>query len=333
MLDAADQRMAKATTGDLVDADFLRHYSNVRATNTARFTNLAAAVATAGDEQLLNLDSAHDRSFIYSMLAGTIVFVALMGLGMWRGGKLRRRLRLAHHRANGAELAAIQTADLVGLASHELRNPLAAMSLNAQLIEAVATDHGDAVLAQAGKEAFIAAQRTEALVAELLDLSRLDAGRLKLKIEPTPMLPAVESAVELARQHRGEHPVVLQGRPSSFVLADPERLGIIVRNLVDNAFKYSPTGQTVTIDVIPDEKDVALEVSDHGPGVPNGSRDLIFERFERLAQTEHVGGIGIGLHLSRQLARHMGGEVTVRESTDGARMCLVLPRPPSGGGA
>jgi signal transduction histidine kinase len=240
----------------------------------------------------------------------------------------RRSLR----RALYAEDTARHRGDLVDLASHELRNPLAILSLSAEMLEAEASALGEPALQETAAAARAAAARAAALVSELLDLSRMDAQRLRLDLAAVRLGPAIEEAIALTASHWGERPVNRSGPPldDGVVVADPERLGIVLRNLVDNAFKYSPDGTPVHIDVdTEDGESVTITVSDEGQGVAQSARALVFDRFSRGEATAHVGGLGIGLHLSRELARRMGGDLSLAPSSpgQGARFRLVLRKP------
>jgi len=283
------------------------------------------AVALGGDLDASRL-SAMTRANELLFVAVAVAVVVVVVIGGLEGTRIRRQMRATEGRLAFAEEAAEQRANMVNLASHELRNPLAVMSLAAQMLQRSAGDLGDSVLSQVADDAYAASRRSEALVAELLDLSRLDANRLKLAIQPTRLAPVVDEAVSLAAHHLGERPVAVAGMLDAAVLADSGRLAIILRNLLDNAFKYSPRGSEVTIRIISGQSRVSIEVSDQGPGIPLDDRERVFVRFERLAPTQHIGGIGIGLHLSRELARRMGGDLIVGDSTSGACFRLTLPQ-------
>ncbi len=237
--------------------------------------------------------------------------------------------RRAKQRAVIAELTAVHRGDLVNLASHELRNPLAILSLSAEMLEAEASVIGSPELMETAAAARAAAGRAEALVSELLDLSRMDAERLHLDLAAIRLSPALDEAIALTSSHWGERPVTFSGAPAGghTILADSGRLAIVLRNMVDNAFKYSPEGAEVTIAVEPyRDNELAITVSDRGDGVSEADRDTIFERFSRGGAAAHTGGLGIGLHLSRELARRMGGDLQLLPGTpgEGARFRLLL---------
>ena len=284
-----------------------------------------SAVDLGGDlDSSRNSAMSEARELLFGAVAVAILGVAV--IAVLEGRRIRRQMSATEERLAAAEQAAEQRATMVNLASHELRNPLAVMSLAAQMLQSSAADSGDPLLSQVADDAYAAARRSEALVAELLDLSRLDANRLKLAIRPTRLAPVLDEAVLLTVHHLGERPVAVDGVLDAAVLADGSRLAIILRNLVDNAFKYSPRGSEVTIRIVAGESRISVEVRDLGPGIPAADRERVFHRFERLTATQHIGGIGIGLHLSRELARRMGGDLSVAESDGGACLRLVLPQ-------
>ena len=266
----------------------------------------------------------HARELLFAAVAVAVLAAATITL--LEGRRIRRQVVATEIRLAVAEAAAEQRANMVNLASHELRNPLAVMSLAAQLLQSSAAGVGDPTLEQVSADAYAAARRAEALVAELLDLSRLDANRLRLAIHALPIGPLLDEAISLTIHPLGERPVSVDGELDAAVLADGTRLAIILRNLVDNAFKYSPIGTPVSIRVLSQQSRLCVEVRDHGPGIAPDHRERVFQRFERPTATEHIGGIGIGLHLSRELARRMGGDLVVGESDDGACLQLLLPR-------
>lgn len=304
--------------------------------------NRSAFVRTQGDheaayQRLLNevvrINGAIDKEEKAAMtrarqLQALAIVIAIIGATAvivyeWR--RVGATFNVERSRADAAEQKAEHRGAIVNLASHELRNPLAIMSLSAQMMLETARSAGDTEMELAASDGLAAARRSEAIVAELLDLARLDADRLDLVPRPVDLGETVEQAIELTTSHRGPRPVAIAGALNRTVLADPGRLAIIIRNMVDNAFKYSPDGSPIEIIVHDDPTGVAVDVADFGPGIAPEDRERVFNRYERLKATQHIAGIGIGLHLSRELARRMGGDLQFRDAERGARLRLVLP--------
>jgi signal transduction histidine kinase len=244
---------------------------------------------------------------------------------VWLESVLATRAQNAELRGRMAEQLSAHRGDMVNLASHELRNPLAVILLTSELMESAAADSGDAVLAEAAADARSAALRADSIVAELLDLGRIDAERLVLNIRPIAVGPLIAEAVSVAADHHGARNTSIDCGADMVVLADPDRLRIIVRNVIDNAFKYSPAGTNVRISVRRQNGSTVMEVADEGPGIAETALEEVFSRFGRLQATAQVSGIGIGLHLSRELARRMAGDLHARHNEDGACFVLSLP--------
>jgi signal transduction histidine kinase len=214
----------------------------------------------------------------------------------------------------------------VATASHELRTPVASMQIMLDLLisdlEDEPLDVGDArVQARRADEQ---AARLSQLANELLDLSRIDAG-VPMRNEPVDVaeiLRSVAAEVEV-RVADQERVLELPEETDRWALADPGHVAGIVRILLDNAIRHTPAGTAVHVELIEREGRLGLEVRDEGPGVPEGDRERVFERFARGADAAS-GGFGLGLAIARELARRMGGDVTLEPRTSGARFVLWL---------
>ncbi len=208
--------------------------------------------------------------------------------------------------------------------NHELRNSLTGVYGWAErLVRRRSGDH-----AQAAREVFDGAERTIALLNNFLDLTRLDAGKLR------PVRRAVQVRTVVARAVAGLLPaaeakdVVLEEQyvtEPPDLHTDPMRLEQILVNLLSNAVRHSPHGQAVVIRVDGGDGEVSLEVSDQGPGIPDDLRERIFEPFERFDPQSGMGS-GLGLPLSRRLAEILAGRLDVApQQGTGALFRLVLP--------
>ena len=229
-----------------------------------------------------------------------------------------------------AELEADQMkSDFVATVSHELRTPLTPLrgllqSLDQGLIEDSPEARGEYYAIMLRQT-----ERLERLINDLLDVSRIDAGRLRVDVHPVEVGEALEceirdaSRMPDAREIRFERP----DRPI-WVLVDQLRLGQIVANLLSNAFKYSPADTTVVVKLEMVESHVVVSVQDAGKGIPLAEQDRVFERFYRADNglTRSKGGFGLGLYIAQRLAQGMGGHLTLDSTpNEGCTFSLRLP--------
>ena len=229
------------------------------------------------------------------------------------------------------ELAGVdrQRRELVANVSHELRTPLAALcALLENLADGVADPDPETL-----RTALDQGERMTALVTDLLDLSRVDAGKAPLNLQDVEVGPLLAAAVaELSISARDVTYAVHVNPPDLVVQGDPARLRQLVANLLDNSSRHSPPGGTVTIraDVFGDHWH--LVVADQGPGVAPAHRDRAFERFGTLADTDGGGGTGLGLAIARWVTDLHGGSIgfaNPEPGESGARVLADLPRHPT----
>lgn len=171
-------------------------------------------------------------------------------------------------------------------------------------------------------------EHMQRLVQVLLDTARLEEGHLELQLEPLDLAKFVEDMVSRMRPPETGHQLIVRRRASELpILADPIRLDSIIRNIVSNAIKYSPEGTTVTCTLQAEDGAATLEIADEGSGIENDDLDRLFRRFGRVGNlTANPGGVGLGLFLSRELARLHGGDVDASsEIGRGSRFTLRLP--------
>jgi signal transduction histidine kinase len=220
------------------------------------------------------------------------------------------------------EKAAVRERRFVSDASHELRSPVAAIRQQAE----VALSHPDRTtmeeLAGIVLEENVRLQR---IVEDLLLLTRVDEGTLQLRKAPVDLDDLMfEEAARLraATGLRIDIARVSAGR----VIGDRGRLERLLRNLTDNAARHAVS--EIRLGLRGDDREVALEVDDGGPGVPADKRDAVFERFTRLddARDRQHGGAGLGLAIVAEIAAAHGGSASVSDApSGGARFLVVLP--------
>ncbi|MEO8194761.1 MAG: HAMP domain-containing sensor histidine kinase [Gemmatimonadales bacterium] len=227
------------------------------------------------------------------------------------------------------ELAQLRV-DFVSGVSHELRTPLAQIRLFAELLR-----NGQLRSDQERERSFgiidEEAQRLTYLVENVLAFARSEHGRSTIVVEPLEMdremAAAIDAFAPLARVRRAK--VSSKIEPGLVARVDPRGLRQIVLNLLDNAVKYGPLGQTVDVSLSGTDDKVVITVDDKGPGVPRGEREKIWDPYVRLSrETESAaGGSGIGLSIVRELVRLHGGRAWVEDAPQGgARFVAEFPR-------
>ena len=229
------------------------------------------------------------------------------------------------------ELAGVdrQRRELVANVSHELRTPLAALcALLENLADGVADPEPETLRA-----ALEQGERMTALVTDLLDLSRVDAGKVRLARESVEVRPLLETAVAESRVGGRDVTYVVHVSPSDLaVQGDPARLHQLVANLLDNASRHSPPGGTVTIRAGVIDDRWQLEVADEGPGVAPANRETAFERFGTLSDIDGGGGTGLGLAIARWVTDLHDGTIGFADPEPGgygARILADLPLAPT----
>jgi two-component system, OmpR family, phosphate regulon sensor histidine kinase PhoR len=225
--------------------------------------------------------------------------------------------------------------DFVANASHELKTPVAAVRVLAEtLLTALPDDPGAGrgFAVRIGREA----ERLDALVRDLLDLSRVERGTLD--VEPVDLVGLVKEVVGGYADRAEERRVKLRTelQPGVAMRGDRAQLGLLLSNLVDNAVRFTSPRGTVRVRLDGSEGRAVLQVSDTGEGIPAGELSRIFERFYRVdkARTRQTGGTGLGLAIVRHVVESHGGTVTVdSELGRGTTFTVSLPiaGPPSMG--
>lgn len=216
----------------------------------------------------------------------------------------------------------------VATASHELRTPLTSLD---GMLELLAEDlDSDPIDLEDARERVARAQqqtrRLASLASDLLDLSRLDAA-VELRSEPVELGEVARAvSAEFERRARERDIVVtIEGAGAqAWARADPASVARIVRILLDNALRIAPGGTEVAITVASAGEHATIEVSDDGPGVAPGERELIFERFQRGTGHNTEAGFGLGLAIGRELAERMGGTLELVGGAPGATFRLEL---------
>jgi two-component system phosphate regulon sensor histidine kinase PhoR len=204
--------------------------------------------------------------------------------------------------------------DFVANVSHELRTPVSIIRLNAETLLDGALERPE--IARKFLEAQMRnADRLAALVSDLLEISRIEAGTYEIHLDFIDVAPIVERIVDSVEQIAAEKQMTIlcDVPPDLCALADDHALEHVLLNLVDNAVKYTPSGGKIQVRAAVVGERVRIEVEDNGPGIEARHRDRIFERFYRVdkGRSREVGGTGLGLAIVKHLAEAMEGSVGV----------------------
>lgn len=244
-------------------------------------------------------------------------------LGMAAGAfdEMARRLKQAEATARANEQERRHFMASVG---HDLRTPLASLQASIEALQDGMVDQPDRHLR--GMSSDVAQLRR--LVDDVFLLSRLDAGSYPIHLEPIDLTELADEAAEAMTPLAMSAGVRLRldGFGSVPAVVDPAAVGRILRNLVDNAIRHSPADSTVRIATRQSSNRVEIVVEDSGPGFPDEFRPMAFERFTRAdaARRREDGGAGLGLAIALELARLLGGDLTLLEGP-GGRLRLSFP--------
>jgi PAS domain S-box-containing protein len=238
-----------------------------------------------------------------------------------------RRERQARQEAEEASRA---KDEFLAVVSHELRTPLTPILTWSRLLRSGKLDH---VAIERALEAIERATRSQAqLIEDLLDVSRITSGKLRLDVRPMELPPVVEAAVESVRpgaEAKGIRLEMVLDRNAGIVSGDPERLQQVVWNILSNAVKFTPRGGRVQACLRRVDSHVEIAVSDTGQGIHPQFMPHVFERFRQAdsSTTRAHGGLGLGLAIVRHLVELHGGQVRAESRGEGKGATFVVELP------
>jgi two-component system phosphate regulon sensor histidine kinase PhoR len=245
------------------------------------------------------------------------------------GGKRHGTVLVLHDLTRVKQLEKARQ-EFVANVSHELRTPLSLIKGYVETLLDGARDNPETAtrfLQTIDRNA----ERLRLLIEDLLAISELETGRVKLNLQTVVFAPAVAKVLEDFKSRAAAKSVTLVNQaPDLPVRADPDRLDQMLGNLVDNAIKYGRTSGTVTVGARPtDSGQVEVSVQDDGPGIPSDALERVFERFYRVdkARSREQGGTGLGLAIVKHLVQSHGGRVwATSQPGHGATFYFTLPQ-------
>jgi signal transduction histidine kinase len=238
--------------------------------------------------------------------------------------RIRALLRLQAARRELEALKRDQSAMLV----HDLKQPLAVIALRAEF---VADEAEDAELKRSGQAIREACRQMEHLVNSLLELSRLEAGQLRLERAPCAIGPLVSEVVEQFRglaERRGQAMQASGGDGPPALALDRAKIMQVLQNLLGNALKFTPTGGRIDVSLRRAGHEVVVAVEDTGPGIAPAEVDRVFDKWQQTQVGRARGGSGLGLAIARAIVEAHGGRIGAGARGDGqrgARFWFALP--------
>jgi PAS domain S-box-containing protein len=216
--------------------------------------------------------------------------------------------------------------DIVGFVAHELRNPLASLSLCNEIMSDAIHSNKISELEDMLKRSRNNVNRLNKLITELYDSTRLNAGNLQLEFSEFNFGNMIQEAIDMVKVLQPAYHIVVKGDGNILVRGDRYRLIQVVTNYLGNGIKYSDSKTDVILTIASDKNNVTVSVRDEGMGIPKSQLPFIFERFFRAAGTSKIEGLGLGLYLCRRIINaHHGNVWAESEQGKGSTFYFSIP--------
>ncbi|WP_113638130.1 ATP-binding response regulator [Nubsella zeaxanthinifaciens] len=220
--------------------------------------------------------------------------------------------------------------EFISIASHELKTPLTSVKGYIQLLErGLAKGDIDLVKSHLSK-AQIQLEKLNGLIADLLDISKIESGKLKFNKQYFDFDQLLEGIIEVLHQSNPEFKIIKEGKVSTPIFADEMRIEQVIVNFLTNAIKYSPGTCEAKLNVRLQNKELYLGVRDYGIGMRPEQVQRVFEKFYRVEETsQRFQGLGIGLYISSEIIKRHGGQINVKSNYgEGSEFYFTIPIEP-----
>ncbi|MBS7564641.1 PAS domain S-box protein [Mucilaginibacter sp. Bleaf8] len=221
-----------------------------------------------------------------------------------------------------------QKDEFIGIASHELKTPVTSIKAYTQVLEAMFRKEGDARKTAMLSKMNNQIDRLTNLIGDLLDVTKIQSGRLQFNDDYFDFNQLVAELVEDLQRTTDRHELTLQLDTAGSVYADKDRISQVITNLITNAIKYSPGANKIIITSGIKDNEVLLCVEDFGIGISADKKDRVFEQFYRVSgDKQHTfPGLGLGLYISSEIIKREGGRIWVNSiEGEGSTFCFALP--------
>lgn len=221
-----------------------------------------------------------------------------------------------------------QKDEFISIATHELKTPITSLQVFAQILQKKVHKEGDAEVKQYAKRIEKQVSRLTELINDLLDVSRLQLGKMKFEKKNFNLNHTVREVVEALRQTTEKHEIIVKGKIKKQVYGDEDRVSQVVANLLSNAIKYSPNGKKILISLKNDIRFATVSVQDFGIGISDEHKAHIFERFYRAygESEKSFPGLGMGLFISEEIVRRHRGKLDfISQEGKGSTFFFSIP--------
>ncbi len=260
-----------------------------------------------------------DHQVSWIMVKGKVVFS--------EQGKPLRLLGFAQDITASKELES-QKDNFLGIASHELKTPITSIKAYVQVMENLFNKKGETNYADMMGRIDRQVNRLNYLIGDLLDVTKINSGKLQLNISTFDFNQLVEEVIDDMQRISPNHIIKKELKFKSAIIADRERISQVITNLINNAVKYSPDASDINIYTEYDDGMITLCVQDFGIGIAQEKQEKVFEQFYRVSGVkEHTfPGLGLGLYISSEIIKRMGGRIWVNSiQGEGATFCFSFP--------
>jgi PAS domain S-box-containing protein len=221
-----------------------------------------------------------------------------------------------------------QKDDFIGIASHELKTPVTSIKAYTQVLERMLQKDGQEKEAVMIKRMDLQLNRLTSLIGDLLDVTKINSGRLQFNDQEFDFNSMVKEIIEDLQRTTQKHKIIENFVPTGRVFGDKERIGQVITNLVTNAIKYSPNSNEIVVHVLSKNEEVNLCVEDFGIGIAKDKLTKVFEQFYRVSgDKQHTfPGLGLGLYIASEIIKRENGRIWVNsEEGKGSTFCFALP--------
>ena len=221
-----------------------------------------------------------------------------------------------------------QKDEFISMASHELRTPMTTIKAWTQIQKKRFEKQGITEVVHSFSRMETQINKVNRLIADLLDVSKIQVGKLSYATDEVAINTIIYESVEIAQQMSLTHRIAIHGKTDKHIIGDRDRLEQVFTNLLTNAMKYSPQATTVDVFIETLQNIVLVKVQDYGIGIPKEYQDKIFDRFYRISDSESplFPGLGMGLYIACEIIIRHGGNIEVEsEEGKGSIFTVMLP--------